>query len=104
MSVSSPKKCILVVVVLNILSPSRHHLVITSSSPHFHLIHTSFTPQNNLTMLRKTLQDEIQAKTSLSNKMMSEQEDFDKYQNDSSRKLARVSTNGCPLSAHLAPT
>ena len=42
-------------------------------------------------MLRKTLQDEIQAKTSLHNKMESETDDFDKYQTDSSRKLARVS-------------
>lgn len=36
-------------------------------------------------------QDEIQAKTSLANKMESETEDFEKYQGDSSRKLARVS-------------
>ena len=55
------------------------------------IVNTETALRNNLTMLRKTLQDEIQAKTSLSNKMESEAEDFEKYQGDSSRKLTRVS-------------
>ena len=54
------------------------------------IVNTETALRNNLTMLRKTLQDEIQSKTSLSNKMESETEDFEKYQGDSSRKLSRV--------------
>ncbi|XP_063677981.1 coiled-coil domain-containing protein 178-like isoform X1 [Bolinopsis microptera] len=54
------------------------------------IVNTETALRNNLTMLRKTLQDEIQAKTSLSNKMESEAEDFEKYQGDSSRKLTRT--------------
>ena len=55
------------------------------------IVNTETALRNNLTMLRKTLQDEIQAKTSLANKMESEAEDFEKYKGDSSRKLSRVS-------------
>ena len=54
------------------------------------IVNTETALRNNLTMLRKTLQDEIQAKTSLSNKMENEAEDFEKYKGDSSRKLSRV--------------
>ena len=54
------------------------------------IVNTETALRNNLTMLRKTLQDEIQAKTSLSHKMESEAEDFEKYKNDSSKKLSRV--------------
>lgn len=54
------------------------------------IVNTEAALRNNLTMLRKTLQDEIQAKTSLSHKMESEAEDFEKYKNDSSKKLSRV--------------
>ncbi|KAL5261671.1 hypothetical protein ACHWQZ_G007387 [Mnemiopsis leidyi] len=54
------------------------------------IVNTETALRNNLTMLRKTLQDEIQAKTSLSNKMENEAEDFEKYKGDSSRKLSRT--------------
>lgn len=54
------------------------------------IVNTETALRNSLTMLRKTLQDELQAKTSLSSKMESEAEDFVKYQKDSTKKLARV--------------
>jgi len=63
------------------------------------IVNTETALRNNLTMLRKTLQDEIQAKTSLSNKMESEAEDFEKYKEDSSRKLTRTQKKKSDLEA-----
>ena len=54
------------------------------------IVNTETALRNSLTMLRKTLQDELQAKTNLSTKMESEAVDFAKYQADSTKKLARV--------------
>ena len=44
------------------------------------IVNTENALRNSLTGLRRALQEEIQSKTSLLNKMATETEDFEKYQ------------------------
>ena len=84
--------CALQVVVEEVhkLAESNAKLSLEAHRTEEDIVNTETALRNNLTMLRKTLQDEIQAKTSLAHKMESEAEDFEKYKGDSSRKLTRV--------------